>query len=171
MKSLFVLFFIILGFNVEAVPPAVNGGSKPMILLPATSINTLSVNGTGTPATYPWSEIFTNHLSGATASPPSSLLTGIISYWKLDESSGNAIDAAGGGNNGTPTSVTQGAPGEINTAYSFNGTSSKVDMGNPSNLSITTSGSISVWVYFPTLSTSNDQIIVEKADRSEEPHV
>jgi hypothetical protein len=50
MKSLFVLSFIILCFNVEAVPHSVNGEGNPMILLPSTSTNTLSVNRTGTPA-------------------------------------------------------------------------------------------------------------------------
>jgi hypothetical protein len=77
----------------------------------------------------------------------STLASGLISYWTLDEKSGNAIDIGGGGNNGTPTSVTQNVTGKINTAYAFNGTSSYIDMGNKTNLSLTTSGSISAWIY------------------------
>jgi hypothetical protein len=110
---------------------------------------------------------FTAELNGTTTSDnliPSTLPTGIVSYWTLDETSGNAIDAAGGGNNGTPTSVTQGATGKINTAYSFNGTTSKVDMGASTNLALTT-GSVSCWVYMPSLPV-NDGIIFEKGDMS-----
>src|ERR1035441_8897340 len=88
----------------------------------------------------------------------STLLTGIISYWKLDETSGTtAIDAAGGGNNGTDTNDTLGVPGKIHTAYGFNGVTanSKIDMANTSstssNLNLTTSGSISAWVSVPVI--------------------
>ena len=74
-----------------------------------------------------------------------SLLTGLISYWKLDESSGNSIDSASGGNNGTTTNIIYSATGKINTAYQFDATA-YVDYGNPSNLSFS-AGSISYWVY------------------------
>jgi hypothetical protein len=89
---------------------------------------------------------------------PSSLLTGIVSYWTLDETTGNAIDKAGGGNNGTPTNVTQHITGKINTAYGFTGTNSYIDMGNKANLSLTTSGSVSAWIY-PTDVTHMGMIV------------
>ena len=95
---------------------------------------------------------------------PSSLLTGIISYWTLDETAGNAIDITGDGNNGTPSGVAQGAPGKINTAYGFNGTTSKVDMGASANLAVTT-GSVSCWIYMLSL-PANDGVIFEKGDMS-----
>lgn len=95
----------------------------------------------------------------------SSLLSGIVSYWKLDESSGNAIDSADG-NDGTPTSITYSVSGKINTAYQFAGNpvgaGSNLDMGNPSNLQLTTSGSISAWVY--QTDNSFDQQIVCKGN-------
>jgi hypothetical protein len=94
----------------------------------------------------------------------STLLNGIISYWTLDEKTGSAIDAAGGGNNGTPTSVIQGAAGKINTAYAFNGSTSKLDMGSSANLALTT-GSVSCWIYMPSL-PAIDGIIFEKGDMS-----
>jgi hypothetical protein len=97
--------------------------------------------------------------SNVSSSP---LLTGLISYWKLDESSGNAVDAAGGGNNGTTTSVTYSATGKINTAYGFNGTTSYVDMGNTANLSLTTAGSLCAWVY--TNDTARTGVIVSKGN-------
>src|ERR1017187_9379169 len=99
---------------------------------------------------FPRNDIFKggiNQISSTANLAPSSLLTGIVSYWTLDETSGNAIDVAGGGNNGTPSGVTQHIAGKINTAYGFNGTSSYIELGNKANLSLTTSGSISAWIY------------------------
>jgi azurin len=101
------------------------------------------------------------------AAPSSSLLTGIVSYWKLDESSGNAIDAAGGGNNGTVTGATHGVTGKINTAYSFSGTTPKVNCGTNTNLAFTT-GTIGCWVNLSTLSPSGDGVIISKGDASGE---
>src|SRR5665213_298547 len=94
-------------------------------------------------------DIFTGGLSRINSSTDlaPSLLTGIVSYWTLDETTGNAIDVAGGLNNGIPTNVTQHITGKINTAYGVNGTSSYIDMGNKANLSLTTSGSVSAWIY------------------------
>ncbi len=51
----------------------------------------------------------------------STLLNGIASYMKLNETSGNAIDEVSA-NNGTVTGTTQNASGKINAAYSFDGT-------------------------------------------------
>src|ERR1039457_1855280 len=88
----------------------------------------------------------------------STLASGLISYWTLDENSGNAIDIGGGGNNGTPARVTQNVTGKINTAYAFNGINSYIDVGNKANLSLTTSGSISAWIY-PTDVTHMGMIV------------
>src|ERR1039457_1168819 len=97
----------------------------------------------------------------------SSLLTSLISYWKLDELSGLAIDATGvggGNNNGTQTNTTQGVAGKLNTAYGFNGTSSKIDMGNTSNLSLSGAGSISCWVNISNLTMPSDATVVGKGN-------
>lgn len=69
------------------------------------------------------------------------LLNGLVSYWKLDESSGNALDAHGS-NDGTVTSATQGSTGKINTSYYFNGLG-YITIGDI--LSGPTAFSISVW--------------------------
>jgi hypothetical protein len=101
----------------------------------------------------------------------STLASGLISYWKLDELSGQAIDATGAGgnnNNGTQTNTTQGVAGKINTAYAFNGTSSKVDMGNPVNLSLASAGSLSCWVY-PSINAS-DGIVASKGNFSSDTY-
>jgi len=49
------------------------------------------------------------------------LTDNLVSYYKLDESSGNAIDAHGD-NDGTLTgNITQNSTGKINTGYAFDG--------------------------------------------------
>jgi hypothetical protein len=75
------------------------------------------------------------------------LLIGLVGYWKLDESSGNATDYSSNGNTGTATSITYSVTGKINTAYQFDGSNSKVDMGNTSSLSLTSTGTVNVWIY------------------------
>ena len=49
------------------------------------------------------------------------LTDNIISYWKLDETSGNAVDATGNGHTGTVTTATQGVSGKIGNAVNFTG--------------------------------------------------
>ena len=53
-------------------------------------------------------------------STDSQLLTDLLAYWTLDESSGNALDASGNNYSGTPAGgVTHGATGKIGNAYDF----------------------------------------------------
>jgi len=75
----------------------------------------------------------------------SSLLTDINGYWKLDESSGNAIDATGY-NNGTVTGATQGVSGHIGNAYSFNGSSQFITLPDNARIQLTGNLSIGAWV-------------------------
>ena len=65
------------------------------------------------------------------------------SYWKMDESSGNAVDVVGGFN-GTNTSVTYSA-GKINNGANFNGSTSKLDLSTTA-FAPTTAISFSCWV-------------------------
>lgn len=77
-------------------------------------------------------------------SAASSLLTGLVSYYKLDESSGNAADSVGSYTL-TNNSVTYAAA-KINNGAVFNGSSSKFDA---SSGALPASGdfSISFWYY------------------------
>jgi hypothetical protein len=113
-----------------------------------TFLLTVSDNATPTPNTATSSVNVTIQSTGG-----SSLITGLISYWNLDEPSGNiAFDNAGGGNNGTNTADTLGVTGKINTAYGFNGTTSKIDVTNSNtNLNLAATGSISAWVLIPVI--------------------
>lgn len=73
-------------------------------------------------------------------SATSTIWDGLVSYYKLDANSNDSQ----GSNNGTDTAISYVA-GKISNGASFNGTSSKIDVGNPANLQLT-SGSISCWI-------------------------
>ena len=84
-----------------------------------------------------------------------SLTTNLVSYWKLDESSGNAVDSVGS-NTLTNTSTTY-TTGKINNGADMNGTSSALSAGT-SALVPTTSGqaiSVSFWINSDTASTAS----------------
>ena len=90
--------------------------------------------------------------------PPISLSTGLVGYFKFD---GNTADSSTQLSHGTPTSLTSTAGIQCvpNTAYDFNGTSSKVVAGTGSR-GITHTVNISAWV--KTTKSTDYQHIVEK---------
>ena len=83
----------------------------------------------------------------------------LVSYYKLDESSGNALDAEGS-NDLTVTGATQNdSEAIINTSYSFDGVNDFLVDTTASGLP-TTVGSISAWVrHDGSISQSEDSII------------
>ncbi len=87
------------------------------------------------------------------------LSDGLVGYWKMDESSGNAVDSSGNSFTGTPTG-TSVAAGKFGNARSFPGTSNNyISIANNTALSPTTSGfSVSTWVY-PTSTSGSNHII------------
>ena len=104
-----------------------------------------------------------NTLRGEAASV---LLTGLISYWHMDESSGNIIDAIGI-NNGTPTGITYSQSGQVSTALLFNGTTSQIECGTFSPISIFT---FMAWVK-PTGSTDRGVICIPSATNDRGPYL
>jgi hypothetical protein len=70
------------------------------------------------------------------------LTDGLTNYWKLDETTGNAIDSVGG-NDLVNTNTTYGA-GVINNGAIFNGSSSRLISTN--NVTVQASYSISIWL-------------------------
>jgi hypothetical protein len=63
----------------------------------------------------------------------SALATGLVGIWHLDESSGTSgsgsvIDSSGQGNNGTPSSITFGVTGKMNTSANFTGNPSTINL-------------------------------------------
>lgn len=87
------------------------------------------------------------------------LADNLVSYWKLNEASGNAIDSHTGGNTGTVTGATQNAAGKLNSAYSFDGTDDNVDMGDAANLSFEFNEAFSVSFWLKTNQSGNPFII------------
>lgn len=91
--------------------------------------------------------IRTNPLHTPSTTPASSLLTGLVSYWTLDEPSGTLYDSAND-NDGTATGATQNATGQIGKAVSFdNGTNEYITVAHNANLNISPRLSISAWIY------------------------
>ena len=66
--------------------------------------------------------------------PASSPPPGLVSLWHMDETSGTTMFDSVGGHNGTLHSTQLGLPGFTGTAYSFNGSSSYVDVPSSSSL-------------------------------------
>ena len=88
------------------------------------------------------------------------LTTNLVSYWKLDESSGNAADSVGGNtltNNGT---VTYSA-GKINNAADFDGSTDYLSKTDNAALSITNNLSISCWINQGAGRITNDIIVAK----------
>lgn len=93
--------------------------------------------------------------------------TNLVSFWKLDETSGNANDSYGTNtltNNNTVTYTT----GKINNGASFTRASSKsLSRADNASLSITGNLSISMWVNFATTPTSGNHFgLVAKLEGS-----
>jgi hypothetical protein len=84
---------------------------------------------------------------------------GLISYYKLDESSGNILDSMYA-NNGTTTNVLYSAPGKINTALNFTGGSSYVTISSLRN--IPNNFSTSFWINPKNISMLNGEPIISR---------
>lgn len=96
-----------------------------------------------------------------------SLITNLVSYWKLDESSGNATDSVSSNTLTNNNTVTYSA-GKINNGANFVSASSKyLSIADNASLSITGNLSISAWVNFSsTPSSGNYYAIVSKLNGS-----
>jgi hypothetical protein len=71
-------------------------------------------------------------------------ITTPISYYKLDESSGNASDSVGS-NTGTNNNTVIFSAGKINNGADFNGTNQSFSLGTSSTLNPSTTLSINAW--------------------------
>ena len=88
------------------------------------------------------------------ASWTESMNTNLLSYYKLDEASGNAIDSVGTENGTLVGSVTQSASGKIGTAYGFDANAERVKIRDNFNPSTYTNGfTINGWIYITDSST------------------
>jgi Concanavalin A-like lectin/glucanases superfamily len=83
--------------------------------------------------------------------------SGLVGWWKLDESSGTtAADSSGTGNTGTlNNSPTWISSGKINGALSFNGTSQYVGVPDAASLRLAGPWTVSAWVNLNALPPSS----------------
>jgi hypothetical protein len=91
---------------------------------------------------------------------PTPLLVNLVSYWKLDETSGNALDSKSL-HSGSLSGAIQNIAGKIGKCYSFDG-SSKVDFGAITE--ITGAFSVSLWAKRNTIIPAYSIMFGFKAD-------
>lgn len=97
-----------------------------------------------------------NYVSSTT---PSTLLTGLVSYWKLDEASGTLYDSVND-NDGTATDATLNQTGIINKCILIDTTGKYISCGTDTTLRITTANlSISAWVKSPGLTEAHTRVV------------
>jgi hypothetical protein len=98
-------------------------------------------------------------------SSTSAILNGLVSFYKMDEAvaSTTIIDALGINNGERMGNASTGESGKFTNAWKFSGSSADcASLGNKENLSLTTAGGISFWMY-PT-NLSGVHCILSKAD-------
>ena len=90
----------------------------------------------------------------------------IISYYKLDETTGVVVDELGS-NEGTNDGATRGVTGKIDNAFEFDGVNDYVDLGDDISLELTT-WTFSVW--FKKASNGVTGVLISKRDTAGDPH-
>lgn len=87
----------------------------------------------------------------------SSLVTGLVGYWKLDEASGNRLDSIGS-NHLTPTAAPGNAAGKVGNATQF--TAASVQRLAATDASALRSGAfdmtLSAWIYLDSLGAARE---------------
>lgn len=82
-------------------------------------------------------------------------ITGLVGWWKLDETSGNAVDSIST-NTGTPTGTTAGVSCKINNCRSFNGSSDFINISNTVPFQFGTGDfTVSAWMNVSILNNPN----------------
>ena len=90
----------------------------------------------------------------------------LVAAYSFNEGTGTTVaDASGNGNTGTIVGATWTTAGKYGNALSFNGTSSYVNLGNPTSLRLTGSMTLSAWV-LATGNPPDDGQIIAKSNNS-----
>jgi len=83
------------------------------------------------------------------------LLNNLIAYWKMDEASGNALDAHTNALHLTAANAPGSAAGKIETARTFNGTNQYIELADNALLSTgDVDFTFSAWVYLATVTAN-----------------
>lgn len=116
------------------------------------------LHNTQAPIDSAWLALVYDSLFTEGASP---LLTNLVSYWKMDETSSiTTIDDIHGGLDASVTGTITSETGKINGALRFSGTQ-HADVANNASLNPTTSITVQAWIYI-SASVSTSQAIVSK---------
>jgi hypothetical protein len=95
-----------------------------------------------------------------------SLNVGLISFWKLNQTSGDVLDSLGI-NNGTNNGAVRGVPGIINNSFDFEaGGSTWVTVSHDDSLNITDAITINAWVNPESTPTTEAPRILDKGDNA-----
>ncbi|HVC35905.1 MAG TPA: LamG domain-containing protein [Candidatus Dormibacteraeota bacterium] len=86
--------------------------------------------------------------------------SGLVGWWKMQ---GNTKDSSPYGNNGTNNgaTLTTDRKGAANSAYSFNGSSTYIDVPNSTSLNISTAITLSAWVNPVSCSTNYPGVLAK----------
>jgi len=95
------------------------------------------------------------------------LNAGLVAYYKLDETTGDVIDATGK-YNGINYGATRGVTGKINNAYSFDGSNDYTNHSNPAGLQLTDYFTFNAWVYWGGAGSANQDVIFSRWENSNE---
>ena len=99
--------------------------------------------------------IITLHIAGNTQD----ITTGLVAHYEFENTTGDAIDAAGA-HNGTVVGATRGVPGKVGNAFSFDG-NDYITINNHSDITDYNAFTISAWVK-PTATTPKYRCIISK---------
>jgi len=88
------------------------------------------------------------------------IIDSLVSYYKLDESSGAVLDA-NGSNDGTNYGATPNVAGKINTAYDFDGSNDYISIPDDNTLDITSAITLSAWVKLDSTQSLYPAILVK----------
>lgn len=139
-----------------AIPTPTVGPTLTTVPLTPTATPTVTI----TPTSTPTPTIITGNSPTPTVTPAA--ISGLVTYYKMDETSGSTVGDNAGANHGTAIGTTI-VNGKSSKARNFNGSSDQVSI--PSNFGIDTSNaSVAMWVNVP--STSDKGTFIKIGGRS-----
>jgi len=135
-------------------------GSSPQVFFSGNASTWTNTGNLGTGGVFTINGTLVDDSNTASVSG-SNVTSGLVGWWKMDETSGNLSDSSGNANTGTPTGTTS-VPGMVGNGRKFNGTSDYVDVANETHFDFekTNPFTISTWVYRTNNATTN--IVVGK---------
>jgi hypothetical protein len=86
------------------------------------------------------------------------IIDSLVSYWKLDETSGNAIDAHGS-NDGTVTGASYEQTGILGTAFGFGRDGDRCEFNGAGGIDFGTVHSLSLWINTTTFDSTSQVVM------------